>query len=365
MNKVRMLLDVVDEVRKEAPEDVPNWSKRYAEAKVNLENQKRKGRVLPKGVEDHPLKDFAFNYSVQRDVRPSHVMNIMKKFDPRVCCPVSAVKRSDNDTLYIFDGQHRAVALSLLGYPSIPVTIVETDEPAFDAEAFEIVNDSGILKAGTEEIHRCLLHRYKMGETETERVATAFKVQHIFDGVNIDLEPKRVRKSSGKCGPNIHYFSHFDYAYKGLKMAGDVGLWNVLSAIKQVYGEEDGGEINQGLFIGLVKQYQMGSEAKRLKRLPEDWCVKMLESAKAVCPSATLIHSAAKKQWQHANGVGWDAPVAMGHLLREIYLLEDGTFEPSYMPNVTLKLFDGDIALDSEAQTAFNKYLERKNEHSK
>jgi len=32
------------------------------------------------------------------------------------------------------------------------------------------------------------------------------------------------------------------------------------------------------------------------------------------------------------------------------------------MPNVTLKIFDGDIAPDSEAQTALNKYMERKNE---
>jgi len=106
-----------------------------------------------------------------------------------------------------------------------------------------------------------------------------------------------------------------------------------------------------------MKQYQMGSEAKRLKRLPADWMVKMLETAKKVCPSATLIHTATKKQWQHANGVGWDAPVAMGHMLREVYLIEDGTFEPSYMPNVTLKLEDGDIASESEAQTAFNKYV--------
>ena len=157
MSKIKMLLDVVNEVKKEAPEDVPNWSSKFAEAKVNLQNQITKGRLLPKGVEDHPLKDFAFNYSVQRDVRATHVMNIMKKFDPRVCCPVSAVKRSDSDILYIFDGQHRAVALSLLGYKSIPVTIVETDQPAFDAEAFEIVNDSGILRAGTEEIHRLSL----------------------------------------------------------------------------------------------------------------------------------------------------------------------------------------------------------------
>ena len=94
-NKIRMLVDVVNEVRKEAPDDVPNWSKRYAEAKVNLQNQITKGRLLPKGVEDHPLEHFAFNYSVQRDVRASHVMNIMKKFDPRVCCPVSAVTSNE------------------------------------------------------------------------------------------------------------------------------------------------------------------------------------------------------------------------------------------------------------------------------
>ena len=47
----------------------------------------------------------------------------------------------------------------------------------------------------------------------------------------------------------------------------------------------------------------------------------------------------------------------MAHLLREIYLIEDGTFEPSYMPNVTLKIEEGDIASESEAQTAFNKYV--------
>ena len=89
----------------------------------------------------------------------------------------------------------------------------------------------------------------------------------------------------------------------------------------------------------------------------------MLESLKQGCgASATLIHSASKKQWQHANGVGWDAPVAMAHVLREVYLIEDGDFEPSYMPNVTLKLFDGDIASDSEATTAFNKYLHNSKE---
>ena len=140
-------------------------------------------------------------------------------------------------------------------------------------------------------------------------------------------------------------------------MAGEEGLLQALQALRTVYGDEDGGEINQGLFIGLMKQYQMRAEAKRLGRLPQEWMWDMLDAMKKVCSSATLIHTATKKQWQHANGVGWDAPVAMAHMLREVYLIEDGTFEPSYMPNVTLKLEDGDIASDSEAQTAFNKYV--------
>ena len=141
-------------------------------------------------------------------------------------------------------------------------------------------------------------------------------------------------------------------------MAGAEGLRDALKAIKEVYGDEEGGEINQGIFIGLMKQYQMGAEAKRLSRLPEDWMLKMLETTKKVCPSATLIHSATKKQWQHANGVGWDAPVAMGHMLKEVYQMEQPEgFEPSYNANVTLKLDEGNIAPDSEAQTAFNKYV--------
>ena len=35
MSKVKMLLDVVEEVKKEAPQDVPNWNAKLAESKVN------------------------------------------------------------------------------------------------------------------------------------------------------------------------------------------------------------------------------------------------------------------------------------------------------------------------------------------
>ena len=59
-----------------------------------------------------------------------------------------------------------------------------------------------------------------MGETETERVVTAHLVQQVFDSCEIDLEPKRVRKSPGKCGPNKHYFSHFDLYILAMKDIG-------------------------------------------------------------------------------------------------------------------------------------------------
>ena len=50
--------------------------------------------------------------------------------------------------------------------------------------------------------------------------------------------------------------------------------------------------------------------------------------------------------------------MAMGHMLKEVYQIEQPEgFEPSYMPNVALKLDESDIAPDSEAQTAFNKYV--------
>ena len=48
MSKVKMLLDVVNEVKKEAPEDVPNWNSKLAEAKVNLQNQIAKGQTVAK-----------------------------------------------------------------------------------------------------------------------------------------------------------------------------------------------------------------------------------------------------------------------------------------------------------------------------
>jgi hypothetical protein len=257
---------------------------------------------------------------------------------------------------YLFDGQHTSVALAVMGFTAIPMTYVETTHQSFDAIAFEILNDTGILRAGTEEIHRGLLHRWHNDENSDNdrhnpKVKTAYIVDTLFKKCAIDLEPKRVRKSSGKCGPNQHYFSHFDYAYKGLEMTGDADvLEKILLGVKQYYGEEDGGEINQGIYIGLVKMYALAKEDGSTKFLPADWIDRILRALVATCGKiANGIHSAAKKQWQHTRGTSWDAPVAMSTLMREAYLLQapqEDQFNPPHEPKVSMGVLKGDVCVE-------------------
>ena len=39
-----------------------------------------------------PIADLWIDYEVQRDVLHKHIINIMKKWDPRICSPVSACR---------------------------------------------------------------------------------------------------------------------------------------------------------------------------------------------------------------------------------------------------------------------------------
>ena len=359
-NKIKTLSQVVEEFYRDGEEELPNFKTRLATARDKLDPNKK----LPEGINKITIDDnLCFNYSVQRDLRPSHVLRICEKFDPRVVRPASAVKRDGK--YYLFDGQHTSVALAVLGYNAIPLTYVETSEPSFDAEAFEILNDTGILRAGTEEIHRGLLHRWHNDPTAANdrnnpRVKIAYAVDTLFKKCAIDLEPKRVRKSPGKCGPNKHYFSHFDYAYKGLEMTGDVDvLERILLGIKKYYGDEDGGEINQGLYIGLVKMYSLAKEDGSTKFLPQDphWVDRILEAMIKVCGrNANGIHSAAKKQWQHTRGTSWDAPVAMSTLMREVYLIQapqQDLFNPPHEPKVSMGIMTSDVC--SEFKPYFKK----------
>jgi hypothetical protein len=382
-SKVKILAQVVEEFYIDGEREIPHFKKRLQAALERWEELKKNPEMkLPEGLNPTSISDVAvivenkkieitnpiafltsisFNYGVQRDLRPLHVLRIIERFDPRVVRPIASALR--NGIYYIFDGQHTAVALAVLGFREIPLTWVETANPSFDAVAFEILNDTGVLRAGTEEIHRGLLYRWHQDDQNTgdrllPRVKTAFQVDTLFKECNIDLEPKRVRKSPGKKGPNDHYFSHFDYAYKGLDMVGDIEqLRKILLAVKKYYPNEDGGEINQGIYIGLVKMYALAREDGSTKFLPTDWIDKILSALRTVCgKNAEGIHSAAKKQWQYKRGTSWDAPVAMSSLMREVYVVcnpTDRTFNPPHEPKVNIGIMDGDIC--SEFKPYFKK----------
>jgi len=50
--------------------------------------------------------------------------------------------------------------------------------------------------------------------------------------------------------------------------------------------------------------------------------------------------------------------VAMAHVLKEIYEIEQPEgFEPSFIQQVNVGIKDGNISPESEAQTAFNRYV--------
>jgi len=342
-DKVKTLNQVVEEFYKDGEDEVANFKTRLATARDRLKDlQKDPEMILPQGISLVEINDdLCFNYSVQRDLRPSHVVRICEKFDPRVVRPASAVKRDGK--YYLFDGQHTSVALSVMGYAAVPMTYVETKAKAFDAIAFEILNDTGILRAGTEEIHRGLLHRWHTDENDRQnpKVKTAYTVDTLFKKVAIDLEPVRIRKSPNKKGPNKNFFSHFDYAYKGLEFTNNVDvLEQILLGLKEHYGDDEYGKIDNGMFIGLVKMYALAREDGAIKYLPNDWVGKILKAMVKVCGrNGELIHKNARKQWQHTRGTSWDAPVAMVSLMREAYQYqqaEDDMWNPPHETKVSI-----------------------------
>ena len=87
---------------------------------------------------------------------------------------------------------------AVLGFLAIPMTYVETSHQSFDAVAFEILNDTGILRAGTEEIHRGLLHRWNndinhQNDRNNPRVKTAHTVDTIFKNCQIAFNTHHVK----------------------------------------------------------------------------------------------------------------------------------------------------------------------------
>jgi hypothetical protein len=275
-----------------------------------------------------PIADLWIDYEVQRDVLHKHIINIMKKWDPRICSPVSACRHTDNDRIDTYDGQHRTIASAILGFSEVPCAVVVTDDKNFASYAFEMLNDTGVKRLGPGDLHRNALVRYKNGSRDIKNVR-ARTMQDQFDALEIDLQDKGSRASDTLRGDHDYFFSHFKYAQKGIEVdeSGKV-LYSILQAVKETFPLQE--EIDQGVFIGLYELQRLAGTNPNVK-LPQDWMKTLLDSVKKTFKSSHLLHSKAKIQWEHTHpGAGWTAPMAMANFLRELHILNGGKLNLPY-----------------------------------
>jgi hypothetical protein len=289
------------------------------------------------------IEDLWIDYEVQRDVIHKHIINIMKKWDPRICSPGSACRIGTNPNNYLYDAQHRTIAAGILGFTEIPCAVVETDDPNFASYAFEMLNDTGVKRLTPGDLHRNALVRYKNGSRDV-KVVRARTMQDQFDKVGIDLQDKGSRNSDNLRGDNEYFFSHFKYAQKGIEI-DDTGntLFNILEAITSVFEKQE--EIDQGVYIGLYELHRISSTNPNNK-LPAGWMKTLLESIKDTFKSSHLVHDKAKVQWAHVNpGATWSAPSAMANFMRELHIRAGGTLNlPYHGEGAKMGIEEGNVA---------------------
>jgi hypothetical protein len=289
------------------------------------------------------ISDLWIDYEVQRDVIHKHVINIMKKWDPRICSPGSACRINGIEKIYLYDAQHRALAAAILGFDEIPCAVVDTNDPNFPSYAFELLNDTGVKRLNPGDLHRNALVRYKNGSREIRNVR-ARTMQDQFDRVGIDLQDKGSRASDNLCGDNQYFFSHFKYAQKSIEL-DDSGrtLFDILTAIRTVFPLQE--EIDQGCFIGLYELHRLAKTNPNVK-LPDDWMLVLLKSVQSSFKSSSLVHKKAKVQFAHVfPGGSWNAPSAMSNFLREIHIRNGGDLNlPYHGQGAKMGIEEGNIA---------------------
>jgi hypothetical protein len=273
------------------------------------------------------IEDLWIDYEVQRDVIHKHVINIMKKWDARICSPGSAC-RIKGSNIYLYDAQHRTLAAAILGFTEIPCAVVETDDPNFPSYAFEMLNDTGVKRLNPGDLHRNALVRYKNGSRDIKNVR-ARTMQDQFDACGIDLQDKGSRASDNLRGNNDRFFSHFKYAQKGIEIdESGKTLFNILTAIKDTFPLQE--EIDQGVYIGLYELHRLSSTSANTA-LPAGWMKTLLESIKPTFRSSVFVHSKAKIQFEHVfPGGSWNAPSAMSNFLRELHVRNGGHLDLPY-----------------------------------
>lgn len=319
---VKKFTEVVEEVRIQLEAEFGITSEQIDAMRARVDAN---GHSFPIGSYMTETDTLFLDYEVQRSAIAKHILNIMKNYDPRLCTPASACQVQDEDIVTLYDGQQRSIATSLLGFTSVPATVVETDDAAFPSYAFEMLNETGIARLTPGDMHRNALTRYRLGSRDIRNVK-ARTLQDQFDNNGVDLQDKKSRNSPTLRGNNTYFMSHFKYAYKGIEIdqSGNV-LNDILTAIRTVFPLQE--EVDQGCFIGLYELARLDTR----QELTGDWMVQVLNASRNQFNSSATTHAKAKMQWAYVNpGATWSAPSAMANFLREVYLLDNSKLDLPY-----------------------------------
>lgn len=320
---VRKLTEVADEVERQLKahynvkeKDLQAWRTAASHSADFPESSRRN------------IEDLWIDYEVQRDVLHEHIKNIMRKWDGRICSPVSACQLIGSNRIETYDGQHRTIAATILGFKEIPCAVVVTSDKNFASYAFEALNDTGVKRLTPGDLHRNALVRFKNGSRELRNVR-ARTMQDQFDQALIDLQDKASRNSDNLRGDHNYFFSHFAYAQKAIDLdeKGKI-LYNILMAIRENFPLQE--EIDQGCFIGLYELQRLILE-NPIITMPDDWMHQLISSVAKTFKSSHLVHSKSKVQWQYVRpGATWSAPTAMSNFLREMHIRNNGSLNLPY-----------------------------------
>lgn len=324
----RSLSDVASEVLAELKDNHSVTDEQLKKLKNRVLNS---GYLFPLGGIKVSTRILWIDYEVQRDVIIASILNLLKRWDSRICQPaacnttpdlVELVDEARNiykfKKLFIYDAQHRCVTLAILGFKEIPVTIVVDTDPTFASWAFRESN-STIKKIGTPDKHRNNLRLFHLGRHDDETVR-AYNLQTQFDRLKIDLveKPEKIPPAERQ----KYYMSHFDYALKPMgadKTGATTG--KILEAIIKTWPNNE--KIQNGIYIGLHKMNDMTKTLP--KKLSKDWMIQVCEGVAKSFSNPEILEKSAADEIKQRSGGTWSVPDGMYKFMREVYLLNGGT----------------------------------------
>jgi hypothetical protein len=328
----RSLSDVADEVFNELKTVHGVTDEQIAQLRARVFNSNNR---FPYGGIKVRRELLWIDYEIQREPIIKHILNLLKKWDNRICQPLACYSTPklaqliDESRLmfkikqaFIYDAQHRGITLAILGYDEVYITLVIEDDPSFASFAFRESN-STVKKIGPPDYHRNNIRLFNLGRRDPDTIA-AHNLQVACDNADVDLMELSTRSKLSAAERKRWWFSHFKYAQTPMKadISGNT-VTKILTAMTTAWPQDE--EMDNCIFIGLHKMSDVVNSLNA-NEMPEDWMTDVCENlATSFKVSRDLTHAAGSQIRDYLAGGNWSVPESMYKFMRELYIMNGGT----------------------------------------